>query len=305
MTPLILAYGISTFTNSVFAKLCSNATRGTSKTTYALYLALHSAIACIFYFLSSGASVRLNTVTLLYSLTFAVLILINMLVAMLKLRYASILGAGILISPVSIMFTSLCGVIIFSETIAPVTYVRVALMTVSAVLIFFDIRIMAKKDGNTDAGKEKAKSNLKKFFPLAAIGVVLGAIQTIIPKLFALSDSVTDEHSFYLMTNVFMLVAALSSFAFLTVKNKENIKTSLVIFEPKRLAPTVLNVISNNVGSLVVIPILAVVDLAVYTPLTSAYGVVVSVVASLCFREKLGVLSYLGAAVAIVAMVIQ
>ena len=148
-------------------------------------------------------------------------------------------------------------------------------------------------------------SDLKKFFLLAAIGVVFGAIQTIIPKLFALSKDVTDEHSFFLMTNVFMLVAALSSFAFLTIKNKENVKASLVIFEPKRLAPTVLNVISNNIGSLVSIPILAAVDLAVYTPVSSAYGVVVSVVASLCFREKLGVFSYLGAAVAMLAMIIQ
>ena len=135
-------------------------------------------------------------------------------------------------------------------------------------------------------------------------GVLFGAIQTIIPKLFALSDTVTDEHSFYLMTNVLMLLSALSYFALLSVKSKENFKDSLVIFEPKRLAPTVLNVVSNNVSSLVLIPILATVNLSVYTPVSSAYGVVVSVAASLCFREKLGIYSYLGAAVAILAMII-
>ena len=224
---------------------------------------------------------------------------------MLKLRYASILGAGILVSPFSIMFTSLCGVLIFSETIAYTTYIKVALLTVSALLIYLDLRVRTSKNGNvTDPEKEKPKADLKKFFPLAALGVVFGAIQTIIPKLFALSDTVTDEHSFYLMTNVFMLLSALSYFAFLSVKSKENFKDSLVIFEPKRLAPTVLNVVSNNVSSLVLIPILAAVNLSVYTPVSSAYGIVVSIVASLCFKEKLGVFSYLGAAVAIIAMII-
>jgi drug/metabolite transporter (DMT)-like permease len=269
-------------------------------------LALHSAIACIFYFFSGGASVRLNAATLLYALALALLILINMLIGMLKLRYASILGAGILISPINIIFTSLCGVIIFSEKIAPSTYYKVALMTVSALLIYADLRVRTKKEGAPTKAEDakKPRTDLKKFFPLALAGVLFGALQNVIPKLFAMSDAVTDEHSFYLMTNVFMLMAALSSFAFLSVKNKENLKSSLVIFEPKRLAPTVLNVVSNNIGSLVIIPILATVNLSVYTPVSAAYGVVVSVVASLCFREKLGIYSYLGAAVAILAMII-
>ena len=305
MTAYILIFGITTFTNSIFSKLCSNATRGTSKTTYALYYALHSAIACVFYFFSGGASVKLNTVTLLYSLALALLILLNMLISMLKLRYASILGAGILVSPISIMFTSLCGVLIFSETIAATTYIKVALLTVSALLIYFDLRVRTGKSESSDrAAEEKPKADLKKFFPLALAGVVLGAIQTIIPKMFALSDSVTDEHSFYLMTNVFMLLSSLFYFTLLSAKNKDNLRDSLVIFEPKRLAPTVLNVVSNNICSLVLIPSLAAVDLSVYTPVSSAYGIVVSVVASLCFREKLGVYSYLGAAVAMLAMII-
>ena len=130
-------------------------------------------------------------------------------------------------------------------------------------------------------------------------------MQTVISKLFAISETVTDEHSFYLMTNVFMLLSALSAFAVLSIKERGGIRDSLVILTPKKLAPTVLNVVSNNTCSLVMIPLLAAVDLSFFTPLTAAYGVIVSVVASLCFKEKLGVYSYLGAAVAIIAMIIQ
>jgi hypothetical protein len=200
MTVLIIIYGITAFTNSIFSKLCSNATKGTSKATYALYCALHSAIACVFYFISSGASVRLNATTLLYALALALLILINMLIGMLKLRYASILGAGILISPINIIFTSLCGVIIFSEKIAPSTYYKVALMTVSALLIYADLRVRTKKEGAPTKAEDakKPRTDLKKFFPLALAGVLFGALQNVIPKLFAMSDAVTDEHSFYL-----------------------------------------------------------------------------------------------------------
>jgi drug/metabolite transporter (DMT)-like permease len=45
-------------------------------------------------------------------------------------------------------------------------------------------------------------------------------------------------------------------------------------------------------------------DLSVYTPVSSAIGVIVAVIASVIFRERLGIFSYLAAAVACVAVII-
>jgi drug/metabolite transporter (DMT)-like permease len=45
-------------------------------------------------------------------------------------------------------------------------------------------------------------------------------------------------------------------------------------------------------------------QVSVYTPVTSALGIVSGVIGSLIFRERLGVFSYLAAAAAIIAVII-
>jgi hypothetical protein len=45
-------------------------------------------------------------------------------------------------------------------------------------------------------------------------------------------------------------------------------------------------------------------DISIYSSISAALGVLVGVVSSLIFREKLGIFSYLAAAVACVAVII-
>jgi drug/metabolite transporter (DMT)-like permease len=44
------------------------------------------------------------------------------------------------------------------------------------------------------------------------------------------------------------------------------------------------------------------INVSVFSPLSSALGIVLSVVISLIFKEKLGIFSYIGAAVAVLAI---
>ena len=64
------------------------------------------------------------------------------------------------------------------------------------------------------------------------------------------------------------------------------------------------NVICSNVGSLMGILLIALIDVSVYSPVTSALTILAGVAGSLLLRERLGLLSYLAAALACVAMVI-
>ena len=302
MTVLIIIYALFVFLGSVMSKLCSNVTRGESRSAYALYFTVHSLVACIFFIVSSGGNPELNLPTIIYSLLLAATILINMLISMLMLRYASILGSGLLTSPFKIFLTSLVGVIMFNEALTSTVLIRVAILTLSAALVYTDVRIQAK--GATD-GQKRGGTDMRKFIPLAVISIIVSTVQSVIPKHFAMSKEVTNEHSFFLMTNVIMLLFGLVLFSTELFKSPDAFKTSLVILKPKKILPTTLNVVVSNVSSLVMMPILAQVDLTVFTPMSAAYGVVVAVAASLCFREKLGVFSYLGAAVAMLAMIIQ
>ena len=74
------------------------------------------------------------------------------------------------------------------------------------------------------------------------------------------------------------------------------------MLNPKRALVFVGNTVCNNVGSLVGILLIAIIDVSVYSPLVSALGIISGVAASLIFRQRLGALSYLAAVFACGAM---
>ena len=59
-----------------------------------------------------------------------------------------------------------------------------------------------------------------------------------------------------------------------------------------------------NIASLVSAWIIAQMDISVYTPVMSSIGIIAGFIGSLIYREKLGVLSYIAIAAAIVAVII-
>ena len=94
-------------------------------------------------------------------------------------------------------------------------------------------------------------------------------------------------------------------FPFCKAKYKKGVLAdSVALLRPRRLISLAGNTVCSNISSLVGIWIVAQMDISVYTPIGSALGIVVGVVASLIFREKLGIFSYLAAAVACAALII-
>ena len=136
------------------------------------------------------------------------------------------------------------------------------------------------------------------------ISVILGASQTLIMKSFAISKSVTNEHSFYLLTNVVILIWGIILLLSSVISEHGNFRNGLSFFKPKRVLSSVGNVVSSNINSLVTMPIMAAVNISLFSPLSSAYGIVANVLVSLLFKEKLGIYSYIGTAIAILAIFI-
>ena len=111
-------------------------------------------------------------------------------------------------------------------------------------------------------------------------------------------------NSFFFWSNAILLVGALLLIAFLLIKEKSSLFESLSILHPKKLISLAGNTVCSNIGSIVALLLVAQMDLSVYTPVASAIGVIVAVIASVIFREKLGIFSYLAAAVACAAVII-
>ena len=87
--------------------------------------------------------------------------------------------------------------------------------------------------------------------------------------------------------------------------NGEGFKNIEMSFDKAvNLASIVGNTVCSNIGSLAGLLLISQMSVSVYTPISSALGILSGFIASLCFREKVGILSYLAALGAFVAIII-
>ena len=136
------------------------------------------------------------------------------------------------------------------------------------------------------------------------ITLLSNAASTIITKFYALDIRVVDENSFFFFTNVFLIILAAIALAVDGIINREHFKAAMTMLKPKKLITLSGNTVCSNVVSLIGVPLLALIDISVYTPIMSALGIISGVVASLLFREKLGVFSYIAALIACITVVL-
>ena len=299
---LLLVYALANLGNTSCMKINSGLLNGASRAKYSLYLSVVGVIACVFFWIFGGFSIGVNLPTLAFALVYALIAAASIILKMTAFGLASVSGVNIIMSGCNLICSLALGALIFSEDITPIKIVRVALMLASIVFTFLEAKRL-------DAAKEKAEERAKgkkgiKLFIVLALIILVSCIDIVTLKLFTRNTRVLDENSFFFWTNVLLVAGCLLIVLFDVIKKKGADKEIFVLFKPKNLATTAGVTVSSNVGSLTSLALLALMDVSVYTPVTAALGVVSGVVASLIFREKLGVFSYISALLALVAVII-
>ena len=148
------------------------------------------------------------------------------------------------------------------------------------------------------------KSNFKLLLLVIFITVLSACFNVIILKYFSLSKSVTDENSFFFFTNVILIFGALIYIFILSLKEKNLASSIRALMKPKKLIFMTGSTISGNLTSLVGVWIIKEIALSTYTATQTAVGIISSAIASLLFREKLGLFSYLSLIVACITVII-
>lgn len=283
----------------LFSKLCSNNVTSNSKSAYVLFLAVNCLFACGFFWMFGGFQIHLNLTTILYSLLYALIITGILIVSLLIYQYATIAAVNIIPSSFSLLGSMLIGYAFFGEQIGWHTCLRVALMLLASFLIFLD-----RKPNDPEADPLKPK---KKIFPMIAIFAVyilFGYANTIVTKSFAISKQVTDDNSFFFMTNAFIVFGALIVLAVEFFKARESLMRSLTLLKPRKLISLAGNTVCSNIGSLLSLRLVALMDVSLYSPIGTAVGIFLAIVSSWIFRERLGLYSYLAAAISVVAVIL-
>ncbi|MBE6548943.1 MAG: hypothetical protein E7670_00780 [Ruminococcaceae bacterium] len=298
---LFLITAVVSLGSKAFLKLCSNILTQNSVAKYSLILIINSFVACLFFGIFGSFKIAVNRATFLYSVIYAVIAAVSIISGVVVYRYASISNVNVVSSSCGMICTAIVGWIFFTEKVDRLNIIRLIIMLVAIVFVFFDQK---KKESAIKPTMERKKGDLFSLAIIITIITVCGCANTVVLKAFAMSKKVTDENSFFFLTNVFLLIVALTIFMAECIQKKGEFKNSAELLHPKKLIAIGGNTVCSNISSLVSVLIVAQLDVSIYSPISSALGIIVGLVGSLIFRERLGVFAYIAAAVACVAVVI-
>ncbi len=295
---LFLISSLVTLCGRGFSKVSSNIVSGTSRAKYTLYITANGIVACLFFLFSGGFKLAFNGATLLYSVAYAAIVAISLISNTVIYKLASISDVNIIVSSAGLIGSAIIGKIVFGETVDLSRIIKICIMLAAAVLIFYENK---RKRKDTEK-KAEGKSFLRIVVISAVVFVALA--NTLIIKSFSVSENVTDTNSFFFLTNVILIVGSSVIFAEESVRRRDDFKDAMTLMKPKKLFSLAGNTVFSNIGTLLSVLIMAELPLSLYSPISSALGVLISLAASLIFKEKLGIFSYLAAALAVVAVII-
>ena len=303
---LVFAYTASTVVNKVASKTCSNVVAAKSnRIKYFVYLTLVGIIACGALFVINGFKISFTLPTLYYALAFSVICMRSVICHLEMFKLTNITGALVLSSMGSLVATSAIGFFLFREDVSGRTLLKIGIMLIPAVLTLIE----AGQKSNDSKKKERASASLKLVI-FTLLLVVAGSGNTIIIKLYSNAENVTDISSMFFFTNVIQAVISLALLSFFILKRRRGesaqvqIRSAVGIFRPIPLLAVMANTVASNATSLLGAKLIERMAVSLYTPLSSAITIIAGVIASFIYREHHGVLFYLSAIIAIVAVVI-
>ena len=181
--------------SKAFSKCCSNMIPNNSVSGFSMVLIINSIVACLFFFITGGFAFSVNPVIIWYSVIYAVVAAISIIANIIVYRYTSVSNVTVISNSCGMVATVMIGGLIFSENIGSRTVIRLAVMILAMVFVFLDQRKGAR------AGRDDKRKN--KWIPLVltvAVITLAGCANTLVLKFFALSDSASEETSFFFFT---------------------------------------------------------------------------------------------------------
>ena len=249
-----------------------------SRTTNTVFsLAIFSCITCtiasLFFLILTGFHPVFNGVTTIYALIFAAICLVSQYTGIAIFRYADIVGSGIVRGGASLLLTCLLGITVFGEEFNGFVGARIACRLGASILVLLQQR----------------HANVRKCttigWIISAFMVINGVASTLITKLYATDTRVTDENSYFLLTNLFCLIVSLVVALASRRGRMADCVEEVRRIRPKQYGYIVMNTLSSNVSSLLTVAILSTGDIVFHTPLSGAIGFLITQVIAV-FIEK-------------------
>lgn len=262
--------GAGVFSNQKYAR--------STKTVndFSVYALITGVFAVGVFFCMAGFNVRLNLRTCCYAIAFAVLIFLNYFASLALYKFMGIAERQFIVSGLSIILTILLGVFFYSEDFKLISLIQLILILLTFLAIFLS------------ACERNAKRQKITFWgiTLCVAEALIGALCRAVSKSYAGDKGVTDENSFFFITNIFIVL-----FAFIAVyiTNKGKLKTaytSLKSVSKMGYLMIGISVLGANITSVLEILILREGDLVLYAPLRTALNLIAGETVAIIFAKE-------------------
>lgn len=260
--------------------------------SYMLYLIVIGVVSTPLFFLMSECDTIVDGKLLVYSFAAATLVVVHTLLSMLSMARVNIAVLTIVQNAGSLVIPSLYGFIFLSE---PVTFSCIlALMFVMvAFLISFEGDYSSSKTRKSDQGKW-----------LYILLFLLSGISSIVPKAFTVSGSRASNEAYLTWINIFLTILVGLAFFLGKWKRKQTMRAYTAGIQVKNYLPVCIGSVVGCVSSVCSMKAISQIDIAIYSPLSSAmYMVFLLILSRVVFKEHITTRNIVAAVLGIASVI--
>ena len=195
---------------------------------------------------------NMNKITFLFSFIFAVTVIFVLVLGVLSLSRTSVSVNTITLIP------SLVGLFLLNEEPSFGFFLSIVFMMTAIFLPYFKIYKVGEKNS----------------IPICLALFLISSASVIIQKYYTLTDGVCDSRSFFLMTNLIIAAICILVIVVLSVFRVKKASEILFSLSPRQIANILSRTLMSNVGSVVTITLISLMDVSVYSVISSSCGII-------------------------------
>jgi len=274
--------------------------------TGSLFYVFETSLFALFYFWAlNGFHLVFNRTVMIYGLIYGIIVIASLVPSVFVYNYASFAFISFVSGSMTLILSFVSGMVLFGEQVSFGKIIRGVMMLCAAALVF--IGRTAKKTKNAEAKENteaEKRKNLITVLSILVFSAFLGAAGTAVLKYYSADSMAADQNSFFFVTNVFSAVLVLPILPFTMKRDKITVSALWKMVKSRKTVYSAITTLNSNINSIVQLFLLGMMDVSVYTPVTSAFTFVAIAAATPIIGEKLDKYTVAATVLAVMSVVL-
>ena len=253
---------------------------------------INGAFGCVYFLFLSKFNIEMNSTTFVFSLGYAMMVFNSLLLSVIALSKLTIPVRAIVRLMGSVLGSTMLGGFFFSEEITANSIIAIIFLIAAVIVPYI-------KNNEVTAEKNSV--------PVCIWIFITSVIESVYLKFYTENPSSLGANNMFFMTNLIcLIICAAGAIMYIIVKGNTERKNILTTLGVKHIANIGFRTAISNICSIISVLVISVMDISVYTVLTSSMGLIVSVMISkFVFSEDLTWKNYVSVALAVVSIILQ